>query len=498
MINTSRIFSNAVVSVAQTIISGVVLFVLYRYLIDHLGAAQLGLWSVILASTSVARLSDMGLTGSVVKFVARYRALEENNHAAEVVQTAALSIAGVMAILCLAIYPLLDKVLKLTIPAASMSQAIEILPWAIFSLWLGSVGGVFQSALDGCQRMDIRNIIMIFGNLIFLSAAYWLVPNFGLIGLAVGQSVQGLMLMLVSWLVLRNQLKTLPWLPFRFCKLKFKEMFGYAVNFQINSIAILLFDPAIKLLMSRYGGLSSTAYYEMANQLVVKLRALLISANQVLVPAVAELYVTAPEKVSSIYLKTYRLIFLATIPFYTIIFISLPLVSILWIGHLENKFLLFGTILISGWSINTLVGPAYFVNLGTGDLKWNSVGHVVMAILNVALGLLLGSLFGGMGVAIGAMLAMTVASIFIIYALHKQYKIPFYLLLPIEHKLLFYMSVFFVADFIWVNSINLFQQKVLLITITSIGLYLLALGVVVWFHPYKILVLAHISNRKKQ
>src|SRR5512139_639670 len=268
LINSRRLISNATVSVVQTVISGLVLFLLYRYLIVHLGAEQLGLWSVILASTSVARLSDLGLTGSVVKFVARYRALKDDEQAAEVVQTAGISIALVMAVLLLMIYPLLDDVLKLSIPSQSMQQALSILPWAVLSLWLGSVGSVFQSGLDGCQRMDIRNLLMMLGNLLFLGAALWLVPLYGLVGLAVAQAAQGLLLMIANWLVLRHHLKSLPWLPGHWSKAKFKEMFGYAVNFQINSIAILLFDPITKLLMSRYGGLSGAAYYEMASQLV--------------------------------------------------------------------------------------------------------------------------------------------------------------------------------------------------------------------------------------
>lgn len=492
-----RLISNATVSVVQTIISGLVLFLLYRYLINHLGADQLGLWSVILASTSVARLSDMGLTGSVVKFVARYRALKDDDQASEVVQTAAISIALVMAVLVLMIYPLLDGVLKLAIPVASMPQALSILPWAVFSLWLGSVGGVFQSGLDGCQRMDIRNILMIAGNVLFLMAAIWLVPRYGLVGLAVGQTAQGLLLVLASWIALRRELTSLPWLPVQWSKAQFKEMLGYAVNFQINSLAILLFEPITKLMMSRYGGLSSAAYYEMASQLVVKLRTLLISANQALVPAVAELHETALEKVRDVYLKTYRMLFFVAIPFYAVIFISLPLVSILWIGQLEKQFLVFGAILVAGYGISNLIGPAYFVNFGTGALKWNSISHVLMAILNVALGLLLGSLYGGLGVAIGAMMAMTVASWFVIHALHRQYQIPFDLLLPSEHKLLLSVSIVSIALSAWVNSTLIFQQQTLLISAVSIGLYLLVIGVVAWFHPYKNIVLARFVNRKK-
>lgn len=485
MFNTRRFFSNAVVSVAQTIISGLVLFVLYRYLIDHMGAEQLGLWSVILASTSVARLSDMGLTGSVVKFVARYRALKDDSQAAEVVQTAALSIAGVMSVLCLAGYPLLENVLILAIPPASMHEAMNILPWAVFSLWLGSVGGVFQSSLDGCQRMDIRNIIMIVGNVFFLAASFWLVPNFGLIGLAVGQAAQGLMLMLVSWFVLRRQLTTLPLVPLHWSKTKFKEMFGYSVNFQINTLAIIFFEPVTKLLMSRYGGLSSAAYFEMANQLVVKLRALLVAASQALVPAVAELHEKAPEKIRELYLKSYRMLFFVSIPFFAAILISLPLISELWIGHIEAQFLIFGALLTLGWGLNCLTGPAYFINLGTGDIKWNSMAHVMMAILNVLLGLTLGSILGGLGVAISAVFSLIVASGFILYKLHNQLKISVQATLPSEHHLLFLATLLCIVLMLWINTSHWLAFGVIEAGLASLGSYLMVVGVAIWFHPYR-------------
>jgi O-antigen/teichoic acid export membrane protein len=493
----SKITRNATVSVVQSVISGLVLFLLYRYLIKHLGTEQLGLWSVILASTSVAKLTDMGLTSSVVKYVARYRALKDDEQAAEVVQTAVISIALVMIVLVMLIYPLLDDVLKLSIPDKSMPLALSILPWAVISLWLGCVGGVFQSGLDGCQRIDIRNILTIIGNVLFFMAAIWLVPRYGLIGLALGQAAQGLLLMVASWLVLRCQLTTLPWFPIHWSKAKFKEMFGYALNFQISSIAIMFFDPITKLLMSRYGGLSSAAYYEMASQMVVKLRSILSSANQALVPAVAELNETSPEKVRELYLKAYRLLFFILVPFYASILIALPMVSELWIGHSEVQFLRFGVLLAIGWGLNNLIGPAYFLNLGTGDLKWNSIAHIVMAILNVLLGLILGPMLGGLGVAISAMTALVFASGFVIYALHRKYKIPFHTIVPSEHYLLLFIVLCCIALSMWINILQMLNQSAVITGAINLGLYLLLVGIVMWNHPYKVLLLDRIKAREK-
>jgi len=488
MFNSSRFISNAAVSVVQAVVSGLVLFFLYRYLIDHLGAKQLGLWSVVLAGTSVARLSDMGLTGSVVKFVARYRALEDDLQAAEVVQTAAISIGVVMAVFLLLIYPFLDNVLSLSLPAESMPQALSILPWAVLSLWLSCVGGVFQSGLDGCLRMDLRNILLMFGNGLFLGAACWLVPRYGLLGLAIGQAGQGLLLISGCWLLLRRQLSSLPWLPIFWSKAKFKEMFGYAVNFQITSVAVMLVEPVTKLLMSRYGGLSSAAYYEMAGQMIVKLRALLIAANQALVPSVAALHETAPEKVRDLYLKAYRMVFFVVVPFYAAILISLPLVSHLWIGHIEDHFLFFGAVLALGWGFNTLNIPAYFICLGTGDLRWNTISHVAMALMNVPLCWLLGKMFGGEGVAVGAMVALVCGSGGLLYAIHRIYNISLRQSVPREHYSLLVAAVTGVAITLLVNRANAFGSNPLLAGLVEVGVCLLLMGGVAWFHPYRVLL----------
>ena len=491
----SKLTRNAILSVVQTAISGIMLFLLYRYLIKLLGTPQLGLWSVILASTSVARLSDMGLTGSVVKFVAKYRALKDDYKAAEVVQTASISIGLVMGVLAFAIYPLLDDLLTLAIPPASMPVALSILPWAVFTLWLGSVAGVLQSGLDGCQRMDLRNLLMIIGNTLFFVAAVWLVPRHGLIGLAVGQAAQGLFLLVSSWFALRRQLTALPWFPRKWSITKFREMFSYAINFQINSVAILFFEPITKLFMSRYGGLSSAGYYEMASQLVVKLRSLLIAANQVLVPAFAELNETSPQVIKELYLKVYRMLFFIVVPYYATIVIILPLVSLLLIGHFELNFLQFGLILAIGWGLNSLISPAYFLNLGTGDLHWNTVAHVLMAVLNIILGLLLGYFYGGLGVVIGSMSSMVIASAIIILVMQKKYSIPLRNIIPSEHLTLVFMVFIVVCISIFVNVTNFIDQNNLGLCVMSLLAYTLIIGIVIWFHPYRTLLLERLRTK---
>ena len=61
-------------TIAQVVVSSVILFFLYRYLLNTIGVAKLGVWSVVMAAASASRMSELGLSGSVVKFVAKYKA----------------------------------------------------------------------------------------------------------------------------------------------------------------------------------------------------------------------------------------------------------------------------------------------------------------------------------------------------------------------------------------------------------------------------------------
>ena len=56
MAQKQQIFRNTGMSVAQAVVSGGILFVLYRYLLSTIGVEQIGIWSIVLAITAVLNL----------------------------------------------------------------------------------------------------------------------------------------------------------------------------------------------------------------------------------------------------------------------------------------------------------------------------------------------------------------------------------------------------------------------------------------------------------
>ena len=435
---TSR---NVLMVIAQVIISGITLFVLYRYLLETIGVVLLGVWSIVLASVSASRITELGLSGSVVKFVAKYLALSEPGKSAQVIETVCISIGVIIGICLLLLYPVIAWVLGYFIPAENIHVALRILPYALISLWLMTIAEIFQAGLDGCQRFDLRSIVMITGSIFYLGIAFLLVPRYSLEGLVFGQICQAVLLILMGWVFLKRQLKGLSLLPYRWSYSLFREMIVYGVNFQIIGVIQLLIDPATKMLLSRFGGLASVGFYEMANKMVMQLWKLLVTANQTMVPHISKMQELEPDRIKQVYKQIYDTVLYINLPFYAAILAILPAISEIWLGNYEPVFVYMAFLLIIGRFFNSMSGPAFFTFLGTGKLRWNTLDYVTMGILNIGLGYLLGMLFGNMGVVIGTTIALVVGSSIPVVAYHIENKILFRDLLPKGTRTLLLTSV---------------------------------------------------------
>jgi len=125
--NKSSTSRNALMAVLQTIFSGVTLFVLFRYLLIEIGSEQVGIWSLILATASATRISEMGFSASAVKFTAKYIARGEIKKASEIIQTTVLTIGVFLAVILLLAYPLILWVIPKLIPSANIQNALDII-----------------------------------------------------------------------------------------------------------------------------------------------------------------------------------------------------------------------------------------------------------------------------------------------------------------------------------------------------------------------------------
>ncbi len=481
--NTTR---NMLSIVAQVITSGVVLFVLYRYLYDRLGVEQIGIWSLVTSITSVSRIGDLGLSAGVVKYVAQALGRRDAKRAADVIQTVTLTLGALMTILLLLGYPLFSLALRYFLPAQGVPLAMGILPYVLTSLWLMVIVSVFSGGLDGCLRMDLRSLLMGSSHVIYLGLTVLLTPKYGLNGVVTAQLIQSTLLMFTLWYLLRRQLKDLPFIPWNWNFSVLRDMFSYGAKIQITSMMNMLFDPLVKALMSKFGGLEALGYYGMANNFILQGRALIVQTSRVIVPAVASLQEEDSNLARQWFIVSYRLTFYVSVLFYGLIGISVTTICRLWLGQYQATFIQFALLLNIGWFVNTLIGPAYFSNLGSGKLRANVISDAIMGLCSPFLAAVLGYSFGGVGVVVGTILGLITGSIFLLISHIKQSDLSWTtFILPKDMVNLLGVAVLVVI----LSNYGRDQQSSFLIVIGSAVLSSIPLLLLSWFNPLRVSLL---------
>ncbi len=414
---------NGIFALLQVLVTGAAYFFLYKYLLASVGVELLGVWALVLASVASARLSDLGFASSIVKFVAKYRAKGDELKAGEITETAVFTVFSVILIVSVLVYYPIQIILGYLVPEGKLSFALLLLPYALTSLCINTVSGVMMSGLDGCQRMDIRNILLMAGILINIGLVMSLLPEFGFIALAYAQLIQAVLLLLASWLFLRKELPSFH-LVAKWKKEHFLEIWRYAFTFQFTSFITMTYEPVTKGLLSYFGGLSMVGYYEMASRMVMQVRSLIVSVNQIFVPAVAEIVETSPRKVKALYLSSYELFFSMNLILFGLLAVITLSVSELWIGAINKEFITFSWLLIAGWMVNTFIVSAFYFNQGTGNLRPNLIAQASIGGLNITLGMILGFLYGGYGVVAGWAVGLIAGSLPLLVRYHSDNKIP--------------------------------------------------------------------------
>lgn len=434
MLSKNRTIINVITSGGQVALTGLVYFLLYRYLFKSLGVELLGVWSVVMATTSIANLVDFGLASSVVRFVALYSDDGgKHERVKKLVFTASLFLFSFFLILSLIFYPFAGYILKFVIKNQDfLNTAIAIIPFSIICLIVNTVSGVFASVLDGFQKNYLRNIIYSSSSVFLLVLTYILVPIYGLKGVVLAQISQSLLILLSTLIFVIVLLKYNP-LRWQWSKTIFKEIFGYGLKFQGVSLAAMLNEPITKLLLAKFGGLQFTGFYEMAYRLIMQIRGVIINANQSLVPVLVKENKFKEENSSEVFQKKtysiYKLSFIC-VAFISVLFLCLPVllnnqIAEVWIGSRNEIFNNVLFLLAAGLYINLLSAPAYFASIANGNLMPPFISQLILGILNLLLGGLLGYFFNGYGVVLGWVISVVISSFYLSSTFNKKNNISF-------------------------------------------------------------------------
>jgi O-antigen/teichoic acid export membrane protein len=396
-------------NVIEVVATGLGIFLVYRVTVLSLGIAALGLWSLVIATTSVAKLADLGVSGGLARLIPQTRARSQSDDQALVyIETGLIFNLIFYSALCLIAYwPALGAISAAT-QSSTASAAKDLLPYALLSLVAGMLSGMMGSALVGLHRSDFKSKITIISVFVQTIFVYFTITKFGIASLAIAQILQAVIICVFCWIVsvkvLSGRFRFL--LPYRVSMTALKEITGYGLRVQGLTIVGYIYEPAIRIILTAISGTNAVGTYELASRLVLQVRQLLVSPSTNLLPIISETHERDPSTLVPRY--HFWTVNMMVLGFLSMLFLIIgsPIISILWLRSVNAEFISYVIILSIGWAVNIAATPAFLIGLGIGYLRWNIAGAAFTSLLTLILSYLLGYLFGGIGCVIGVSLAV--------------------------------------------------------------------------------------------
>lgn len=420
----SRIAKNSVFNLIRTCLSVPIMLIITPYVLGQLGTEEFGIWALVSVITSYAQLSDFGMTESLIRFTAEYKAKEDAVSLNSLLNTAMSVYAVIGALFVVVFYLLLPFVIEkvLNIPAPLVAIAREVFFLAVVLFFFSMIMGVFGSLIIGFQRMGQSNIISLAATIMTAAGTfYFLNQGYGLRGLVYNNAIITLFTggahVFVAWRLFPS-LRINPYRYFRFTMLK--TIFAFSWKVQISILSQLFVYQLDRIFLSRYLGLSSVAAYEVANRLATQARTFLASIFTPIIPAASTLHAQDDStRIVGLYNRAFKYLAVTTIPFsFLVISLAHPFVRI-WLGEGFEKTAVTIQCLMAAYLVNLVPGPGSFVLSGMNKPEITMKASVFAGGINLIGCIILVKTVGYYGVIIAITASLVISAGYFLLELHR-------------------------------------------------------------------------------
>jgi len=417
-----KIIKNTTFNAAGYLWSTAINFFLVPYIFSKLGSERFGIWAVVFVITGYFGLLDFGIKGSFTRFIADSWAKDDHRKINEVVNVGFLFyllFAGVISLIAFFFAPAIVRIIKVSGPV--QEEATFALIGAIIIFGLSNSLGIFQSVINGLQRMEITNKIVILlslpkilGTMIVLEFGY------GLKGLIINNGIVMLFMAAISSLYAMRLFSHLKISIFQFSWKTFKELFNYGIRIQVSNLSGLVNLQTDKLLLAYFLNMTTVAFYELGHKITMLARSLPMLFFSALMPAAAEIYAKSDDiRVKKLYLKGSKYLYTIVIPVAFFLCISADIIMRVWMGRDYPISALVIRFLTIGYFINLLAGVATHIARGMGKVNYEVRSSTLVPVLNIILSIILIIKMGLIGALIATTFSVSVGSLYYILMFHK-------------------------------------------------------------------------------
>jgi len=386
--------------------------------VRHLGTSAYGLWMLTASMTTYFSVLDLGFGGSIVKFVAHYRAKRDVRGLNEIASTlfGIFAVTGAVAYLVFVVLAWnVRHVVNITPDQEPTARALILIIGVYVSLWFPF--SIFGGIINGFQRYDVNNVVGI--------ASSVAVATVNIVMLWHGATLVQLVfvtttLRILTYVVYRmNAYYVFPALSIRpslFLWSRVRELTSFSVYVSIIDWSNKLNYSIDAVVIGAFLSSSAVALWTVPQRLAEMLQRLTNQLNGVLFPVVVDSDAGhKPERLRMIFLEATRLSLASVMPLaMAMIILARPLI-LSWVGPRFESSILVSQILILVVAIRVGSATATTVLKGAGCHRLLSGANAGAALANVALSLLWIRHYGLVGQAMGTFVPVAATSIFILW-----------------------------------------------------------------------------------
>ncbi len=403
-------------------------FVMTPFILHKIGVAGYGTWAVFLAINGLTSLADLGLVGTLSKFVAEYYARRDfpaltrlMNSGLSLFLMLDLLIGGALWFAS----PFLASMLFHG-SAAPTLELIVLLRYFQIVIAANVLTMLFASVTTGLQRLDLTHMISA-GNVLLsaLFSAFLLLRGWGLRGLVYGYIGSAILTITVYLILVRRLLPQVALNPLQLDRAEARKMFGYSLQLYVTQAAVAVHNQVEKFFLAILVGVAAVGWYDIASDIALRVRGAIGLILGPVLPAASELSALGDEaRMKELYYRTHKYLALFGVPVVCYLATISSRFVELWLGPSLRMIALPLSILLVINYVNLVTGPGFLIFAGIGYMKPSIQSASLGIVLDIVLSLGLIYKFGFAGAVLGTSVSLLIAAGFFISLFHRKTAYP--------------------------------------------------------------------------
>jgi O-antigen/teichoic acid export membrane protein len=399
-------------------LDGAVGLLLLPFNVSHLGTAAYGLWALTTSVTWFFGVLDLGYGSALVKFIAQYRAWRDRRSLNEVVSTIGLMFAGlglVTFLVTVVIAWRFQSFFNVGPDQARIGQQVLLIIGAYLSVQFAFA--IFGAVVYGFQRYYRNNIVSIGTSLLVaLVNVVALKSGHGLVTLVAATTAVRLLSLGVFALNAYQAFPGLQVRPSLFRRERLREVTGFSIYMAVLDWSAKLNYSSDALVIGAMLDTTAVALWTVGQRIAQMSQRLTNQLNDALFPVVVDSDAAqCSDRLQMILVQGIKLSLALAAPLCVgLIVLADPLIHT-WVGARFSASVVPTQIMLLVVLVRISTASANLILKGAGQHRLLTWTNATTAVVNLLLSIALARPLGLVGVALGTLIPVSVATAFILY-----------------------------------------------------------------------------------